>query len=117
MSRIRIADLEVFYHVGVTQEERAMPQRLLLTIGISGDFSLAEMSDDLTKTIDYAEVARVLINYGEGRSWKLLEKLASDLANLILDTFTPRAVMVEAKKFVIPQAQYVSVRLVRTRKP
>jgi len=30
MSRISIVDLEVFYQIGVTEEERAKPQRLLL---------------------------------------------------------------------------------------
>jgi dihydroneopterin aldolase len=116
MARIKISDLEVYYRVGVTDEERARPQRLLLTIVLSGDFSKAETSDDLTTTIDYAKVAQVLIQYGERRSWNLLEKLASNLADMILDTFKPRAVTVEVKKFVIPQAQYVSVSLVRTRR-
>ena len=31
MSKITIVDLEVFYRVGVTDEERAKPQRLLVT--------------------------------------------------------------------------------------
>ncbi len=32
MSRISIVDLEVFYRVGVPDEERAQQQRLLLTV-------------------------------------------------------------------------------------
>ena len=38
MSKISIVDLEVFYCVGVTDEERAKPQRLLLTVEMSLDF-------------------------------------------------------------------------------
>jgi hypothetical protein len=91
MSRIRIADLEVFYHVGVTQEERAMPQRLLLTIGMSGDFSLAEMSDDLTKTIDYAMVAPgALLGMGAGllvRDKSISRALICTVAALALGLF------------------------------
>ena len=44
MSFITIVDLEVFYRVGVTDDERAKPQRLLLTIDIKFDFTSAAMS-------------------------------------------------------------------------
>ena len=45
MSKIAIVDLEVFYCVGVTDEERAQPQRLLVTVDMSFDFSSASVSD------------------------------------------------------------------------
>ena len=113
MSRITIVDLEVFLHVGVPDEERAKPQRLLLTVDMEFDFSVAAISDRVTKTIDYFAVAQFLLKYGEGRSWKLIEKLASDVADEVLGQFQPQAVMVEVKKFPIPQASYVSVSLTR----
>jgi 7,8-dihydroneopterin aldolase/epimerase/oxygenase len=109
MSKITIKDLEVFYCVGVPDEERAKPQRLLLTIEMTFDFTSAAVSDRIQKTIDYYAVAQTLLNYGEGRSWKLIEKLSANLADMILNEFQPQAVTVEVKKFVIPQAQYVSV--------
>lgn len=109
MSKITIADLEVFYSVGVTDEERAQPQRLLLTVEMIFDFSVAAVSDRLTKTIDYFAVSQRLLHYGEGRNWKLIEKLAANVADLILSDFQPQSVNVEVKKFVVPQARYVSV--------
>jgi FolB domain-containing protein len=115
MSKITIADLEVFYHVGVTEEERARPQRLLVTADIGFDFSVAAVSDRLEKTINYYEVAQDLLKFGEGRSWKLLEKLALNLADMILLKYQPQAVTVEVKKFVIPQARHIAVSLTRTR--
>jgi len=39
--------------------------------------------------------------------------LYTDLAAMILDDFNPRSVAVEVKKFVIPQAGYVSVAIKR----
>jgi 7,8-dihydroneopterin aldolase/epimerase/oxygenase len=115
MSKISIVDLEVFLHVGVTDEERATSQRLLLTVDMEFDFSAAAMNDRLTKTIDYFAVAQRLLKHGEGRSWKLIEKLANDVADLILAEFQPQAVAVEVKKFPLPQAKYVSVGLVKSR--
>jgi len=109
MDKITIRDLEVFYHVGVPKEERAQPQRLLLTVELAHDVSASAITDDLTATIDYHAVVQRLLRFGEGRSWKLIEKLAADVAAMVLAEFKPQTVFVEVKKFIIPQARYVSV--------
>lgn len=114
MDKITIQELEVFFHVGVSDEERARPQRLLITLELSGDFSAASATDDLTRTIDYHAVTQRLLRFGEGRSWKLIEKLADDIARTVLAEFASKEVVVEVMKFIIPQARYVSVRLNRT---
>ena len=117
LSKITIVDLQVHYCVGVTEEERAKPQRLLLTVDMNFDFSLASLSDGIEQTIDYFTVTQSLLKFGEDRSWKLLEKLVANVADFILTQYRPRAVVVEVKKFVIPQARYVSVTLSKTRTP
>jgi FolB domain-containing protein len=113
MDTITLADLEVHYRVGVPDAERAQPQRLLLTVEMQRDFTRAAASDDLRETIDYYAVSRRLLAFGEGRSWKLIEKLAADIAALVLAEFGAEAVSVEVKKFIIPETRYVSVRLTR----
>ena len=115
MSKITIVDLEVHYCVGVGEEERAKPQRLLLTVDMGFDFSSAAVSDRIEKTIDYQALANELLHYGEGRSWKLIERLAANLADFILARYKPQSVLVEVKKFVLPQARYVAVSLTRSR--
>src|SRR5689334_21790762 len=109
MSKITIADLEVFYCVGVSEEERAQPQRLLLTVEMMADLTGAAVSDRLSRTIDYFALSQRLIKFGDGRNWKLIEKLASNIASMILLEFQAQAVSVEVKKFAVPQAKYVSV--------
>lgn len=113
MDTITIADLEVHYHVGVPDAERARPQRLLLTVELAHDFSIAAAHDDLRTTIDYFAVTQRLRRYGEGRSWRLIEALAVELAELLLREFRPRAVSVEVKKFILPDTRHVSVRVTR----
>lgn len=115
MSKISIVDLEVFYHVGVPDTERARPQRLLLTLEMEADFAAAATSDGIADTIDYFAVSQRLLKFGEGRSWKLIEKLAADIANTILIEFKPLSVTVEVKKFIIPETRYVSVSLTKRR--
>jgi len=115
MSKISIVDLEVFYCVGTTDQERAKPQRLLITVDMTHDYSSAAVSDRLEKTINYFDVAQELLKFGDGRNWKLIEKLSANIADYILAKFKPQAVTVQVKKFPIPQARWVSVSLTRSR--
>lgn len=113
MDKIIISDLEVFYRVGITEEERSRPQRLLLSVEMAHDFKAAAARDNLAETIDYAAVSTRLLHFGEDSHWELIETLAADLAALILDEFSPKRVSVEVKKFSIPQARYVAVTVTR----
>ncbi len=108
MSKITIADLEVYYCVGVADEERAQPQRLLLTVELYFDYSGAAAGDRLSRTIDYFAVSQRLLKFGENRSWKLIERVAVNVADMVLAEFKPQGVSVEVKKFALPQARYVS---------
>jgi dihydroneopterin aldolase len=75
------------------------------------DFSL--IADNLGRTIDYFALSRRMLDFGRGRSWKLIESLAVDLAEMILRDYKPIRVAVEVKKFIIPEARHVSVRVTR----
>ncbi|HEX3625130.1 MAG TPA: dihydroneopterin aldolase [Verrucomicrobiae bacterium] len=114
--KITITDLEVFYCAGVPDEERARPQRLLLTVEMEFDFSAASKSDSIADTIDYFAVSQRLLKFGDGKSWKLIEKLAADICEMILACFGPATVSVEVKKFPIPQSRHVSVTVTRQKR-
>ena len=103
--------MTVFFHIGVTAQERANQQRLTLTVEMDRDFS--NIGDDVAQTIDYQAVSQRLLDFGRGRSWKLIETLALDLAEMILRDYKPSRVTVEVKKFIIPQATHVSARVTR----
>jgi len=115
MARIHIVDLEVFYRVGVPEAERAKPQRLLLTVEMDFDFSAAAKTDSIGDTIDYYAVSKALLKFGDDREWKLIEKLAANIADMVLSEFKPQSVTVEVKKFSIPQARYASVQVRKAR--
>lgn len=115
MDKIIICDLEVMFRVGVPEEERALPQRLLLHIELDHDFSAAAQRDDISRTIDYFGVAQRLRELGRERSWKLIETLAVEIAQLLLEEFETLKVSVEVKKFILPETRHVSVRVTRSR--
>ena len=116
MDVIHICDLEVYYRVGVPDAERARPQPLQIDIRMEHGFSLAAKSDDLRETIDYFAVSQRVLKFGEDREWKLIETLADQLAQTILDEFGPASIRVEIKKFIIRECKYVSVTVERPRR-
>jgi 7,8-dihydroneopterin aldolase/epimerase/oxygenase len=108
---IVIRDLEVHYHVGVPESERAHPQRLLVSLEMEVDVVQAIEHDDVSMTVDYHQVVQRLLAFGQNRSWKLLETLAWDMGSTVLDEFPVRHLSLEIKKYILPETRYVSVRL------
>jgi 7,8-dihydroneopterin aldolase/epimerase/oxygenase len=115
MDVITIQDLAVLSCIGVPDEERAKPQRLLITIEIKGDFCAACQSDEITQTINYYDVSRRIVEFCQRESFKLIEKLAHEIAVLILRDFRAEAVGIRIKKFILSDARYVSFSLTRSR--
>jgi FolB domain-containing protein len=113
MDRITISDLEVYCRVGVSEDERSAPQRLLFTVDLFLDLTTAATTDELARTIDYYAVSRRLLELGQAGEWRLIERLASDIAGLVLGGFEAERVRVEVKKFILPEARWVAVELVR----
>jgi dihydroneopterin aldolase len=111
---IRVIDLEVFVRIGVPEEERREPQRLLISLEMSVDsFSHAAGTDNLARTVNYFEVAQLVKKITAEPPRKLLETLAEEMAAKILDAFPIKKIVIEIKKFILPDAQYVSVRVER----
>jgi FolB domain-containing protein len=113
--RILIEDLEVAFCVGVPDEERARPQRLWVTVEMETDFAAAAGSDDLRHTIDYYAVSRRILGLGAGRTWRLIETLAVEIAELVLGEYAVQGVRVVVKKFILPEARQVAVEVRRSR--
>jgi len=114
MDQIIIEELSVYYCVGVPDQERAWPQRLLVSIVMDMDFSAAAANDDVSRTIDYDLVSKRVMQLGEGRSWKLIETVVTEIADTILREFKPSRVTVEVRKFALPDARHVAVRVTRS---
>ena len=110
-----MVDLELHYRIGVSEAERAWPQRLLVTIDMELDVSDAIKSDDIRDTINYFDVAQMLFKWGKRREWNLIERLVDEMADLILKEFQPDRVTIELKKFPLPQSKYISFTLTKHR--
>ena len=114
MDRIVVKDLEVDTRIGVTEAERARPQRLLITVELECNLTEAGRTDREYSTTPYDVVADMIHRTAAERPRKLVESLAGDIAKVILYRKLAQAVTVEVKKFSIPRSQYVSVQIHRT---
>lgn len=113
--RIEIRKLEVSARVGVPEEERADPQRLLVSLSLVPETPFADGDDELTRTVDYYQVARRVQEIVAERPRKLIETLAAEIADAILSEFASREVAVTIEKFILPETECVAVRTTRRR--
>ena len=112
---IQIQELGLSACIGVSDEERAIPQRLTVSLSLWPLTTFHEMKDQLEKTIDYAAVCGEVKAFVGGRRDKLIEALGEALASHLLRTFPLLRVHVELRKFIMPDVNYVAVSLMRER--
>ena len=111
IERIHIERLQVQAHVGVPAEERAEPQRL--TLNVSFCPRISNLHDELDDTVNYSAVAKVVRDVVSRRHYKLIETLAEEITAELVRHFAVRKVEIEVRKFVLADAEYVSVTAAR----
>jgi dihydroneopterin aldolase / 2-amino-4-hydroxy-6-hydroxymethyldihydropteridine diphosphokinase len=84
MDKMYVKDLEVYGYHGVNEEEKRMGQRFLISVELDLDLREAGKSDDLNKTVNYAELCHGLEREFLTEKYDLIEKCAEMLAEYIL---------------------------------
>lgn len=110
---IGIKGLEVAAHVGVPEEERSSPQRLLIDLRFASLGQPDDLGDEITRTVDYHAVTLRVSAIAAERPRKLIETLADEIAGILLAKFRLRWIEVTIRKFILPQTEYVSVTIRR----
>lgn len=110
---IGIQGLEVRAKVGVLEEERAVPQRLLMDLRFSSRTQPNELNDDLTQTVDYNRVSLRIAEMVAERPRKLIETLADEIAEKLLKEFSLSWIELTVKKFILPNTEWVAVNVRR----
>lgn len=111
---IEIRGLEIHPHIGVPEAERAVAQRLLVDLRLTPRRGFASMPDDIAATVDYFVLSQRVVALAGARPRRLIETLADEIANLCLREFALRRVEVTVRKFILPNAEHVAVRCVRS---
>ncbi len=110
---IEIRGLELKARVGVPDGERADPQRLLLDLRFAATDQPPDLGDEISRTVDYHAVALRVAAIVEERPRKLIETLADELTGTLLSEFRLRWIEVAIRKFILPNAEWVSVTIRR----
>ncbi len=102
MDIVEISDLRCYGYVGYFPEEKILGQWFEVNIRIAYDLSKAGQSDELTDTINYAEVVKLIKERIANSKYALIERLSEVIAQDILK---------------IPLVQNVKLRLTKISPP
>lgn len=87
MSAINIKGVKVSACHGVLESEKCEPQPFVFDIAIDCDISNAVSTDDVDKTVNYAEVCTIVTDYCKQNSFNLIERLAHGAAVKVIKAF------------------------------
>ena len=96
--RVFLRGLALDTVIGVHAWEREVRQRLLLDLDMACSLAAAVASDEVGDALDYAAVAGRVREFAGEAQYRLIEKLAEELAQLILREFTVSWVRLQLRK-------------------
>ncbi len=106
---LRLLGIQAYGHLGVTQKERELGQRVEADVEIAYAREARRRSDSLDAYVDYEELNRVVRAQIEGSRCKLLETLAEELAIALLEEFDTPCVRVRLRKLHVPVAGFTGI--------
>ncbi|MDI6736733.1 MAG: dihydroneopterin aldolase [bacterium] len=116
LDKIIIAGIVFYGYHGVTTAEQELGQKFLVDLELHLNLKPASISEHLTDTIDYKEVYDLVKGIEQKKKYRLIESLASDIAQAILDRTQAIEVLVRVKKPQVPIAgvvDYIAVEIRR----
>ncbi|ARJ39142.1 MULTISPECIES: dihydroneopterin aldolase [Sporosarcina] len=120
MDYIHLNDMEFYGYHGALPEENKLGQRFRLTVSLATDLAEAGQTDDLSKTMNYAEVYEMCKNIVEGEAVHLIETVAETVAGTIMTDFAEkvngvRVVLIKPDPPIRGHYSSVSVEITRGR--
>jgi FolB domain-containing protein len=116
MDKIIVRDLLLRGIIGINPDERVNKQDILINLVMYADTRRAGETDDIEQAVNYRTITKRLIQHVEESADLLVEKLANDMARIILTEFAVERVMVRVEKpGALRFAQSVGVEIERSR--
>jgi 7,8-dihydroneopterin aldolase/epimerase/oxygenase len=101
---------------GALAEERLRPQPFEVDLDVEVDLAAAGASDDLGDTVDYGTLAEKVVGVITGEQPVLLERMASRIAAVVLESPGVAAVTVAVRKLRPPVPTELATSGVRIRR-
>ena len=106
---LRLRGIQGYGHLGVTQKERDLGQRVEADVEVAYPRARGRRPDALDAVIDYEELNRAVRAQIEQSRCRLLETLAEELALAVLAQFDADRVRVRVRKLHIPVSGFTAV--------
>ena len=84
MDKVFIENLEIETIIGIFGWEREVKQIVRISLEMSFDISKAGKSDKIDDALDYKKIGKSIVNLVENSSFFLVEKMAEEIASLVL---------------------------------
>ncbi len=84
---IYVNGITCFAYHGVLEEETRLGQQFVIDLKLSLNLKASGLSDDLTQTVNYADVMLHVQKIATDHTFKLIETLAETIADFILKTY------------------------------
>ena len=84
MDKVFIENLEIETIIGIFGWEREVKQIVRISLEMSFDISKAGRSDKIDDALDYKKIGKSIVNLVENSSFFLVEKMAEEIASLVL---------------------------------
>lgn len=116
MDTVYINGIRAHTIIGVYEHERHLSQLLVIDLELKCDTRAAGLSDDFRQAIDYDAIARRTLTFVEASSYFLIEAVAENLANCLLNEFDLTQVRIRiSKPGAVDIADDVGVTIERTK--
>ncbi len=106
---LRLSRIQAYGHLGVTQKERDLGQRVEADVELAYAPAPKRRPDVLDDAIDYEEVNRLVRSQIEMSSCRLLETLAEELALALIQEFDTPRVRVRVRKLHVPVRDFMTI--------
>ena len=98
MDIVFIEQLSVITTIGVYDWEQTIEQKLVFDIEMGWDNRKSAKSDDVNDCLSYADISETVIGHVEGQRFALVERVAEEVAELLLKKFNSPWVRIKLSK-------------------
>jgi len=98
MDKVFINNLQVETIIGIFDWEREVRQVVSIDLEMEFDNKKAAKSDDIEDALDYKKIGKRIIAFVEKSKYKLVERLAEQIAKLVLKEFPVSSLVVSVNK-------------------
>jgi 7,8-dihydroneopterin aldolase/epimerase/oxygenase len=106
---LRLAGVQAYGHLGVTQKERELGQRVEADVEIAYEPTPSRRPDTLDQAMDYEDVHRLVRAQIEMSRCRLLETLAEEIALALIAEFDSPRVRVRLRKLHVPVRDFTVI--------